>query len=213
MREIEAVNVPVAKPAKIANANSVENGTAAGILIDNVSDGRGANEKTVVVIMQAGVILVPGSHEFRGVTGKKEILQVHIAEKHLLVAPFERIEAAVGVFLKEVKICKIVFDAIAVKIPEKTQCRLFIHEKKAAEIGVELLDAGARGQKIIVGADVAELHFGECFLKTEMIVETVGSVARIGTDYSKFANFQIVKAEFRRDANAPIHGLEGSVTM
>src|SRR5437870_2113710 len=104
MREIEAADVAVAEPAEITDANILEDRAGAGVLVDDITDGRGANEKAVVVIVEAGIVFVPGGDEFRGVAGKNEVLQVHVAEKDLLVAPVEGVESAVGIFLEELKI-------------------------------------------------------------------------------------------------------------
>ncbi len=60
MREIEPMDVAAAKPAEIADANAVENRTAGRILVDDISDRRRADKEPVVVIVQAGIVLVPG---------------------------------------------------------------------------------------------------------------------------------------------------------
>src|SRR5258707_15849964 len=111
------------------------------------------------------------------------------------------------------KVSKIVFDAVAVEVPENAHGRLFIDKKKAAKVGVKLLDAGARGNEIVIGAQVMELHFDEGFLQTEMIVEAVGPAARIRSDDAKLADFQIVETELGSDSNAPVDGLEAGVAV
>src|SRR6266850_1243565 len=213
VREIEAVDVSAAEPAEITDANAVEDGACARILVDDIADGRGANKEAVVVIVKAGIVFVPGSDEFRGVAGKKEVLEIDVAEKDLLVAPVERVESAVGVFFEKMEIGNVVFDAITVEVAEDTQGRLFVDKKKAAEVGVELLDAGARGDEIVVGTEVMELHFDEGFLQAEMIVEAVGAAARVRADEAELADLQIVEAELRSDANTPVDGLEGRVAV
>src|SRR5437016_429869 len=107
----------------------------------------------------------------------------------------------------------VVFDAIAMEVAKDAQGRIFVDKKKAAEVGVELLDAGARGDKIVVETEVVELHFDEGFLQAEMIVEAVGAAAGIGADQAELAHSQIVEAKLRSDANAPVDGLEGSVAV
>src|SRR6266576_3392083 len=175
MREIEAADVAVAEPAEIADANALEDRAGAGILVDDIADVRGANEKAVVVIVKAGIVFVPGGDEFRGVAGKKEVLQVDVAEN--------------------------------------TQGRFFVDKEKPTEVGVELLDAGARRDEVVVGTEVVELHFSEGFLEGDMIVEAVGAAAGIGAHETELADFQIVETELRSDANAPVDGLEGRVAV
>src|SRR5271169_1286441 len=46
-----------------------------------------------------------------------------------------------------------------------------------------------------------------------MVVESCSSLAHIRTDDSQFPNIEIIKADFGRDADAPIDRLEGGVTM
>src|SRR6267143_1967220 len=213
VREIEPVDVAAAEPAEIADANAVEDGAGAGILVDDIADRRRADQESVVVIAEAGIIFVPGGDELQGVAGKKEILQVNVAQKDLLVTTVEGVEAAVGIFLEEVEIGDVVFDAIAVEVTEDAQGRFFVDKKKAAEVGVELLNAGARGDEIVIGTEVVELHFDESFLQAEVIVEAVRAAAGIGTDDAELADFQIVEAELRSDANAPVDGFEGSVAV
>ena len=111
------------------------------------------------------------------------------------------------------KIGEVVFDAIAVEVAEDAQGRLFVDKKKAAEVGIELLDTGARGDEVVVGTEVVELHLDEGFLEAEMIVEAVRTAAGIRADEAELADFQIVEAELRSDSNAPVHGLEGSIAM
>jgi len=94
------MDVAAAKPAEIADANAVENRTAGRILVDDISDRRRADKEPVVVIVQAGIVLVPGGDKLCRVAWKKEILKIDVAEKDLLVAAVKSIEAAVGVFFK-----------------------------------------------------------------------------------------------------------------
>ena len=51
------------------------------------------------------------------------------------------------------------------------------------------------------------------FVVTAFFVESVGAAPRIGADNAKFADIQIVQAEFRRNSNAPVDGLEGGVPV
>src|SRR5262249_42853925 len=130
VREIEATNVTAAQPSQIADTNSVCNRTCAGVLIDDVADRCGAHQKTVVVVMDWRVILIPGGDEFRSVTRKKEVLQIHVAEQDLLMAALEAVQAAVGIFLEKLKIRSVVLDPIGVQIAEDANRGLFVYEKK-----------------------------------------------------------------------------------
>jgi len=100
-----------------------------------------------------------------------------------------------------------------VKVAEDSQGRLLVNKKKAPEVGVELLDARARGNEIVIGAEVMELHFREGFLKAEMIVKPVGAAPGVGPNDAELADFQVIKTELRSDANAPVDRFESRVTV
>ena len=46
-----------------------------------------------------------------------------------------------------------------------------------------------------------------------MGVEAIGAVADVGADDAEFADVEIVEADFRGDANAPVDRLEGGVAV
>ena len=146
VRKIDAANVAAAKPAKIADANAVRERTASGALIDDIANRCGANEKAVVVVVNARIIFVPRTNEFRGVTGKEKILKIDISQHNLLVTAIKSVETAVGIFFEELKIRGVVFDAVAVPIAKDAQAGLFVNKEKSAEIGIELLNARTRAE-------------------------------------------------------------------
>ena len=74
------------------------------------------------------------------------------------------IQPAIRVFLEQIEIRRVVFDAVAVKIPENTKAGLLIDKKKAAEVSIELLNPGARRDEIVIGAQVVKFYFHERFL-------------------------------------------------
>src|SRR5208282_1669207 len=109
---------------------------------------RRSDEEPVVVEMNAGIILVPRADKLGGVPGEEEILPVEVHQNHLLLAECETVEPAVCVFFEQVEIHGIVLETIAAPISEEAQAGLIVDEEKTAEIGVELLDAGAHGNEI-----------------------------------------------------------------
>src|SRR5882762_3251118 len=153
------LNVSATEPAEVTNANTMKNRACPGILIDHVADRRRANQKAVVVIMHAGIILIPGADELRRVAGEKEILQINATEEHLLVAAFDGVEAAVRVLLEELEIREVVLDAVGMEISKDAHGGLLIHEKEPAKIRVELLNPRARGNKIVIRPMIVKFHF------------------------------------------------------
>ncbi len=99
------------------------------------------------------------------------------------------------------------------QIAKNTQRGLLIDKQKAAEVCVELLDAGARRNEIVIGPQVVELHLCEGFLQADMMVETIRSAAHVRSDDPEFAHFQVIQAQLGRDANSPIYRLEGRVPV
>jgi len=209
--EIEAFDVTAAEPAEIADADAVRDGAEA--LVDDVAERSRTDEEAVVVVMHAGIVFVEGANEFGGVAREKEILDIQVAQDNLLVAASKAVEAAVGIFFEQIEVGGVVFETIAAQIAEDAHGRLFVDEKKAAEVGVEFLDAGANGNEIVIGAEIVEFYFGEGFLQADVGIETGGAFADIGTDDAEFADVEIVEADFGSDADAPVHGLEGGVAV
>src|SRR6202040_3206819 len=103
VRHIHAPDVAAAEPAQISDANTVQDRTYS--LVDHTADRRRAHQETVVIVMEAGVVFVERANKFRGVAGKKEVLQINIAENNLLMALVENgIQAAIRIFLEQIEI-------------------------------------------------------------------------------------------------------------
>src|SRR5580700_10059157 len=181
--------------------------------MDDVADRRGSHENAVVVVVHARIVFVPRTDKFGGVAREEKILEIDVSQYNLLMAALERVEPAVRVFLEKLKIHGVVLDAVALPIAKDAQAGLFIGKKKASEVGIELLNARASRDEIVVVAEVAELHFDKGFLQAGMIVKTVGAAAHVRAHDAKLANVEIVEAELRRDANTPIDWFEGRIAV
>ncbi len=167
-----------AEPAEIADTNAVKDRANAGILVDDVADGRRTDEEAIVVVVKAAVVFVIGDEEFGGVAREKEILQISVGNGDLLAAALECVEAAVGVFFEEIEIGDVVFDFVVVKIAEDADAGLLVLKKEATEVGVEFLNAGANGNEIVVRTQIMNLVFDEGLLKANVRVEAIGAVER-----------------------------------
>ena len=129
------------------------------------------------------------------------------------MSAFEHVEAAIRVFLNELKIREVVFDSSGMEISKEADGRLLIHKKKATKIRVELLNSGARGNKIVIRPKIVKFHFHESFLKAHVRVETVGAAADVRPDDAELSHLQIVQADLWSDSNAPVHGLERGIAV
>src|SRR5437667_3497264 len=207
------MDVAASEPAKISYAHAVQKRASPRVLIDHISDRGGTHQEPVVVVMQTGIIFVPCGNEFHRVARKEEILQINVPQCDLLMAAVERIQPAVCVFLEKVEVRNVVLDAVAVQIAEDAQRRLLVDKQKASEIRVELLNAGARGNEIVIRPEVMKLCLDESLLKPEMIVKAVRAAPHVGSYDAELPHVQIIQAEFGGDSNAPVRWFERRVAM
>src|SRR5713226_3606709 len=117
--------MPVTCPAEIGGANFV--------WLKN-SYGRGTNEKSVGIVMDARIVFVVVDAELGRVAGLDEILHVKVRDDHLLAALVKRVQPAIRIFFKHIEIGGIVFPAVRVEISKQAHARLFIDEKESAKI-------------------------------------------------------------------------------
>src|SRR5690348_2358860 len=129
------------------------------------------------------------------------------------MAAIKSIQFAVGVFLEKLKIRHVVLDAIAVQIAENAHSGLFVDKQEASKVRVELLNPRPRRNEVIVGAEIVQLYFDESFLQAQVVIETVGSAPHVWSHDAQLSNFQVIQAEFGRDANAPVHRLERRIAV
>src|SRR5207245_11055886 len=107
--------------------------------------------------MQTGVVLVVVHTELSCVARPDEILPVKVGDDHLLMAPAERVQAAVGVLLEEMEIREVVLPAVRVQGAKDAHARLLLNEEEPAKVAAKPLDARAHREEVIVGADVPRL--------------------------------------------------------
>src|ERR1700727_1799756 len=108
-------------------------------LVDHAADGLRTHQKTIVIVMKTGVIFIERTDKFGRIPWKKEILQINIAEHHLLVPPVENsIQSAIGIFFQQIEIRRVVLNTVAMQISKNPQPRLLVNKKKPAEVRVEL---------------------------------------------------------------------------
>src|SRR5215831_10357455 len=98
------------------------------------------------------------------------------------------VQPAVGVLLKKLEIGSVVLDFVGVQVAKDPDRRLFVHEKKAPEVGVEQLNSRSKANKIVVWAQVMQLDFSESLLPADVRVEAVGAAANVRADDAKLAD-------------------------
>ena len=162
VRDVDGAQMSVAIEAVIVGSN--------GVRLHQADGGR-AREKIVVVELERGIVFVVVEIDFHGVAGCEEILAVHIRDHHLLMPVAEGIQPAVGILFKHREISQVVLIAVRVERAEEPQAGLLVGKNETAEIAVEGLDSGARGNKIEIATEVRQLYFDESFLQSNVAVE------------------------------------------
>src|SRR5262249_26283205 len=135
VRDVEAIDVPVARPAEIGDVEPVRLEHA---------DRIGAHQKAVLVKLEAGVVVVGGGAELRRVTGKDEVLDVIIRDDEVLVAVVERIQLAVGVLFEWAEIDEVELLTVGVAVAEQAHAAVDVAENEAAKVAGERLTANAQ---------------------------------------------------------------------
>src|SRR6202050_1370997 len=180
---------------------------------DHHADGRRAHQEAVVIVVNTGRVVVVVHAELRRVALEKEILLVDVREDDLLFSSAPGIQAAVGVLLKQVEVGQVVLPAVGIEVAEKTHTGLLVDEKKAPEIGVELLNARAHGNEVEVRAQVVDFYLSKEFLKAEVRVQARGAIAHVDIHYAELAHVEIVQADDGSHSNPPVHRTEGRIAM
>ena len=102
---------------------------------------------------------------------------------------------------------------IRIEVAEETNARLLFYKQEAAKIAVERLNACAHRHEIEIRADVVQLDFAKSFLQSDMRIEARRAFAHIHIDDAEFLHREIIQADHRRDANAPIHRTERRIAV
>ena len=210
MGQIHSPDVAVAGPTDVRGMNAVRLDHAAR---KHFANRRRTHEKTVVVVMDGGIVFVVVNAQLRGVTLEQEILAKHVGDDHLLIAQRHRIQAAVGILFEEIEVRDVILPPIRIEIAEDADAWLFFHKQETAEVAIESLNAGAHRDKIVVRADILDLEFAEGFLQTDVCVETRGAFGHVGVDDSAFLHIEIIQTDSWSDSDAPIDRTERSIAM
>ena len=171
------------------------------------------HQKTVFVVVKAGIVAVVEETEFRGVSLGKEILDIKIADINLLVSLVEGVQAAVSVFFEEIKVSQVVVKAVGAQVAEEANSGLLLGEKESAKIAGELLDSGADGNEIEVRAQVVNLGFDKRLLHSGMRVEAVDTLRGINVHKSTLAGLQEIQVDLGCNANAEVHRTKTRVAL
>src|SRR5947209_12688408 len=138
---------------------------------------------------------------------------MHIPDVNLLVPRIERVEAAIGILFKKIKIRQIVVNSVRPQISEQADTRLFLSENKATKITDKRLDACTNGNKIKIRTQVVDFSFDESFLQPDVVIETVRSLPHIDVDQPALTRLQEVEIELRCEANAEINGPKAGIAF
>src|ERR1700689_5784152 len=109
MRQIYGTDVAVSGPSNVRGVDAVRMQNA---LRENCADRGWPNQKTIVVVMNGGIVFFVVNAELPRVPLKEEILTINVSDDYLLVPHRHGIQTAVGIFFEEVEIGEIVLPAV-----------------------------------------------------------------------------------------------------
>src|SRR5260370_31056341 len=111
------------------------------------------------------------------------------------------------------EVCRVVLVEVVVQVSEDAEAGFLIGENESAEIAVEGLYTGARGDKIVVVTQVLQLHLDECLLQTEMRIQPRVALAYVDVDDAVFLGMDVVDVYLGREFNSPVHWPERGVAV
>src|SRR3984885_5686954 len=127
---IDASNVAVTGPSQIVGANVVRMDSS----VDHRSSRLWAHQKTIVVVVDTGVVAVVVEAELGCIALGEKSLYVRVRDVHLLPALVESVQAAVRVFFQKIKPREIVGQSIGTQVAKDSHARLRFGKKESAEV-------------------------------------------------------------------------------
>ena len=197
---INGTDVTIARPTNVVGVNTMSQDA----FIHHPADGRRTHQEAVLVEMNRRIVAIVVKTELRRVTLGQEILDIHIADIHLLIPRVKSVQIAVGILLEHIKISEVVTDAVVAQVSEETHSWLRIREDESAKIAVELLNAGPNGNKIEIRAEIVQLRLDKTFLQPNMSIEAIDSLSHVNVDQSALTSLQEVQIDSRSKANTKI---------
>src|ERR1700730_17800901 len=128
----------------------------------------GTDQKAVVVIMGAALVMVVMEADLRRVTRKEEVLAVVIEDQRILMPVRERVQKAVGIFFGLIEINQVELVAIGKSRAEQADRAIRVIENETAKVAVELLRAGTDRHEIVIGTQIGQLDLAEPFLQSKV---------------------------------------------
>src|SRR4051812_27935607 len=199
---VQAAEMAVARHAQVVTVDFVGADDA---------DRRRPHQESVRVVVQFAVVTIGVKAERLGVTERQEILDVDVADVDLRAAAMRLVEAAVGIFFEQVERGRVELDAARLRRAEHAHARCLEHRHEAAEVGGELLHAGAHRDEVVEVADVEEFLLDERFLDADVMIETRVLAPHVGVDAVELGQVDEIQAERRREPHAPVDRTEHRV--
>src|SRR5438105_5499716 len=163
--------------------------------------------------MAAVVVEVGEKRELAGVTFPNQILPENVRGINLLRTSREFVEIRIGVFLKHVEPGDVVLPAVVVVIAENPDAEVRIVENETAEIAHERLNAGTKGNEIIVVRQIAQVEFAEGFLQRPEFFFAGRAVLRIWIHHVPLLHLEVVVIVNAEHAHGPIDRLERGLAL
>ena len=152
--------------------------------------------------------------EHQRIAGPDEVLPEIIQDAEVLAAGVEHaVQAAVGVLLERAKVDDVELVAVGAEIAEEPGAQVVVAEDEAAEVAGERLDADARRDEVVVGAQVAEVVLDEQLLEAHLAVQAGRALPDVDVDHAGVPGVEVVDVEDRGHTQLPVARPEGRVAL
>src|SRR5262249_11170577 len=99
------------------------------------------------------------------------------------------------------------------QVSKDAQTGLLLSEQQSTKVAAELLNAGANGNKIVIGAQIGDLLFHERFLQSGVPVRTTCALGDVDIDNPALLRQKLLDVEFGPDPDLPVHWFKATFTM
>src|SRR5262249_13495541 len=205
MRDVEATQVAIAVPAQPERVH---------FFSGQCADGRWSHQKPVFVEVLAPRVVQVVAVEHQGVAGPDEVLPEVVDDAEVLASCVEdAIQAAIGVLLERAKVHEVELIPVGAEVAEDAGAEVVVAEDEATEVAGKRLDAEARRDEVVVGAEVAEVVFDEQLLEAYLTVQPRRALPGVDVDDARVSSVEVVDVEHARHAYLPVARPEGRIAL
>src|SRR5262249_42529539 len=125
----------------------------------------------------------------------------------------DAIQAAIGVLLERAKVHEVELIPVGAEVAEDAGAEVVVAEDEATEVAGKRLDAEARRDEVVVGAEVAGVVFDEQLLEADLTVPPRRALPGVDVDDARVSSVEVVDVEHGRHAYLPVARPEGRIAL